>query len=129
MPLRLNLKNADYHLHLQRRKTNSREKKKIYRRTTHNATAHREPDLSTIRWSRLLHHLFDFTVTAEAKLKAVLAVAALVTIVSVAFWAVINRVCHLLCTLAYLANHSPAEKAVWPQISGPWHVILDFPFH
>ncbi len=76
-----------------------------------------------------LHHLFDFTVTAEAKLKAVLAVAALVTIVSVVFWALINRVCHFLCTLAYLTNHSPAEKAVWPQISWPWHVILDFPFH
>jgi len=94
-----------------------------------NVKAHREPDLSAIRWSRLLHHLFDFTVTAEAELKAVLAVAALVTIVSVAFWAVINRVCHLLCTLAYLANPSTAEKAVWPQISGPWYAILDFLFH
>jgi len=77
----------------------------------------------------LLHHLFDFTVTPEAELKAVLVVAALVTIVSVAFWAVINRVCHLLCTLAYLANPGPTEKAVWLEASRPSYPILDFLFH
>ncbi len=78
---------------------------------------------------KLLHHLFDFTVTPEAELKAVLIVTALITIVSVAFWALINRMCHLLRTLTYLANQSPAVIAVETQIFGPWHVILDFLFH
>jgi hypothetical protein len=98
-------------------------------RPRHIRMTEKEKRLFGVGWMSLLHHLFDFTVTPEAELKAVLVVAALVTIVSVAFWAVINRVCHLLCTLTYLANPSPAEKAVWPQISGPWYVILDFLFH
>ena len=94
-----------------------------------NGAAHREPDLSAIRWSRLLHHLFHFAVAPETELDTIFRIAALITVVSVAFGTIVNCVCLFLRTLAYLSDGSATEVAVCLRIHKACSVLGLFAFH